>query len=210
MVRRSQRTANVAYYRRNRQLEIARVRVRQQRTVAMLRELRDRPCMDCGGRFAPHQMDFDHRNGTTKRFRVTSGGAMLRPTRVLLDEVAKCDVVCANCHRIRTWQRHRARPSASHGSSRHLDRKRASWREQAALLDRCRDVPCADCGGRFPPCALDFDHRDPGQKRTEVTRMIGRAGTARILDEIAKCDIVCANCHRLRTFRRRSTATARE
>jgi hypothetical protein len=101
MVRRSQRTANVAYYRRNRELEIARVRVRQQRTVAMLRELRDRPCMDCGGRFAPHQMDFDHRNGTTKRFRVTSGGAMLRPTRVLLDEVAKCDVVCANCHRIR-------------------------------------------------------------------------------------------------------------
>jgi hypothetical protein len=34
--------------------------------------------------------------------------------------------------------------------------------------------------------------------------MIGRAGTARILAEVRKCDIVCANCHRARTFRRRS------
>jgi hypothetical protein len=33
--------------------------------------------------------------------------------------------------------------------------------------------------------------------------MIGRAGTRRILDEVAKCDIVCANCHRSRTHRQR-------
>src|SRR4029079_253940 len=77
-------------------------------------------------------------------------------------------------------------------------------------LDRCRAVPCSDCGERYPPCAMDFDHRDPSTKRAAVTRMIGRAGTQRLLDEIAKCDIVCANCHRLRTFRRRSAATARE
>jgi hypothetical protein len=40
--------------------------------------------------------------------------------------------------------------------------------------------------------------------------MIGRAGTARILEEVAKCDIVCANCHRRRTFDRRSGASVRE
>jgi hypothetical protein len=57
---------------------------------------------------------------------------------------------------------------------------------------------------------MDFDHRDPTSKRSAVTRMIGRAGTQRILDEAAKCDIVCANCHRLRTFERRSAASARE
>jgi hypothetical protein len=39
-----------------------------------------------------------------------------------------------------------------------------------------------------------------------VTRMIGRSGAERILAEVAKCDIVCANCHRLRTFERRMAA----
>ena len=47
------------------------------------------------------------------------------------------------------------------GSSRYLPRKRDAWRAQARLLDRLRDRPCADCGGRFAPCAMDFDHRDP-------------------------------------------------
>lgn len=210
MAERNQRPANVAYYQRNRSLELARVRVRQYGTLELLRELRARPCADCAGTFAPHQMDFDHRDGGAKRFRVTSGGAMLRPTSTLLGEVAKCDVVCANCHRIRTQRRHAARSTTPTGASRDLERKREYWRSQARTLDRLRDRPCADCAGRFPSCAMDFDHRDPGSKLNAVTRMIGRAGTARILEEAAKCDIVCANCHRLRTFERRAAGPVRE
>lgn len=210
MKRPSQRAANVAYYERNRALEIDRVRVRQRRTVEFLRGLRARPCADCHGTFAPHQMDFDHRDGSAKRFRLTAGRAMLRPTVVLSEEATKCDVVCANCHRRRTKGRHEARQVRGAGASRYLARKRQAWRAQARLLDEIRDRPCADCGCRFEPCAMDFDHRDPGSKVSAVTRMIGRAGTARILDEVAKCDIVCANCHRLRTFERRSADPVRE
>lgn len=210
MARRSQRLANVAYYERNRELEIARVRARQNGTTELLRELRGRPCADCGGTFDPHQMDFDHRDGTEKRFRLSSGGAMLRSTSTLLDEVAKCDVVCSNCHRIRTRARHESRNGGAPGVSPDLDRKREYWRDQARLLDRLRDRPCMDCGGRFPPCAMDFDHRDPTTKRAAVTRLIGRTGTARLLEEVAKCDIVCANCHRRRTFDRRQVRSERE
>lgn len=210
MSRPSQRSANVAYYERNREQEIARVRVRQQGAVELLRELRIRPCADCRGTFAPHQMDFDHRDGTTKSFRLTEGGAMLRPTEVLLAEAAKCDVVCANCHRVRTQQRHAAGLAASMAVSLDVERRREKWRRQARMLDRLRERPCADCGGRFPPSAMDFDHRNPASKHSAVTRLIGRVGTERLLDEVAKCDIVCANCHRLRTFERRSAASARE
>jgi hypothetical protein len=210
MARRDQRAANAAYYARNRSSEIERVRVRQHGTVELLRDLRTRPCLDCNESFEPHHVDFDHRVGTVKCFRLTSGGAMLRPTSVLLEEAAKCDVVCANCHRIRTWKRHATRRPSSPGSSRYLARKRELWRRQAQMLDRLRQVPCMDCNERFPPCAMDFDHRDPGTKRSAVTRMVGRASSTRILDEVAACDIVCANCHRLRTFRRRSTDTVRE
>jgi hypothetical protein len=57
---------------------------------------------------------------------------------------------------------------------------------------------------------MDFDHRDPSVKHAAVPRMIGRAGTKRILEEAAKCDIVSANCHRLRTFVRRTMGSVRE
>ena len=206
----SQRSTNVAYYARNRVREIERVRVRQASTVAFLRTLRDAPCSDCGSRFAAHQMDFDHRDSALKSFRLTSGGAMLKSRSALLDEARKCDVVCANCHRIRTQTRHERPTVLSQGEARYLERKRRQWRAQAALLDRIRAVPCSDCGSYFPPCAIDFDHRDPGTKSHTVTRMIGRAGTPRILEEVAKCDIVCANCHRARTYDRRMAGTMRE
>lgn len=209
-MRSAQRPANVAYYWRNRALEIERVRARQAGTVDLLRELRARPCADCGRSFAAHQMDFDHRDGATKSFRLTSGGAMLRPEARILEEAAKCDVVCANCHRLRTQEGVATRRRRPPGRSAGLEQKRKRWRAQASVLNQLRDVPCMDCGCRYPPAAMDFDHRDSASKRSAVSRMIGRAGTARILEEVAKCDIVCANCHRLRTFRRRSGQSVRE
>jgi hypothetical protein len=147
----------------------------------------------------------------TKSFNVMTGRAMLMSTERVLAEVAKCDIVCVNCHRIRSRSQHRARIAhQAPGTSRNLGRHRRYWRRQGALLDRLRDVPCADCGERFPPCSMDFDHRDPKEKRSRVPALIGRAGDARILAEIAKCDIVCANCHRTRTVERREAVAERE
>jgi hypothetical protein len=211
MALRDQRQKNVDYYWRNREFELQRVRIRQAGMVELLRDLRRVPCADCGRRFRPYQMDFDHRDPSTKSFDVKAGRTMLMSTKRVLAEVAKCDIVCANCHRIRTREQHRVRLAGlARGSSKRLPEKRAYWRSQAALLDRLRDVPCADCNRGFPSCAMDFDHRDPMAKRSRVTSMIGRAGTARILAEVAKCDIVCANCHRVRTFERRADAIERE
>lgn len=108
---------------------------------------------------------------------------MLVSLRVMEAEIAKCDVVCANCHRIRTQQRTKADLPLRHSPSPSvtLKRKRMYWREQASMLRRLRSVPCADCGGTFRDCAMDFDHRDPSSKRYTVSRMIGRAGTAKII-----------------------------
>ena len=62
-------------------------------------------CADCG--YAEHHaaLDFDHRPGTTK-VRDIKGGQQLG-WEALRAEVAKCEVVCANCHRIRTYTRQR-------------------------------------------------------------------------------------------------------
>jgi len=67
-------------------------------------------------------------------------------------------------------------------------------------FDTLRAKPCSDCGGRFPPECMDFDHVR-GTKVTEVSRIKRLVGPA-LMEEIAKCDLVCSNCHRIRTRRR--------
>ena len=200
---RDQRPYNVSYYLEHRDQEIARVTRRQRTTLEFLREVRRRPCADCGGVFSPWVMDFDHRDPAEKSFTLTSGRAMLMSRPRLMAEIDKCDIVCANCHAARTYRWLRARDNVVSGTSPRLEEKREYWRGHARLLEQLRDVPCADCGLRFPSYVMQFDHRDPSDKNYTVTRMIGRAGREKILEEAAKCDIVCANCHRDRTYRRR-------
>jgi hypothetical protein len=57
--------------------------------------------------------------------------------------------------------------------------------------------PCADCGQTFPPRAMDFHHTN-GVKEAGIGDLLSRASRQRILDEIEKCVILCATCHRLR------------
>lgn len=74
-------------------------------------------------------------------------------------------------------------------------RRRKSRRDMVAEL---KSVPCADCGIQYPPYVMDFDHR--GDKLFEISDITGRDGSLdRFLTEIAKCDVVCSNCHRERT-----------
>lgn len=151
-------------------------------------------------------MDFDHRDPATKSFNLMTGRAMLMSTAKVLAEVAKCDVVCANCHRLRTQALWVGRPRKGDYKAPSAARKAALWKVQANLLAELRGVPCADCGGMFPKAAMDFDHRDPSTKRYTVSRMLLRATTEDILLEAAQCDVVCANCHRMRTYLHRDGA----
>jgi len=79
-------------------------------------------------------------------------------------------------------------------------RHKAFRLERRLLIDGQKNVPCADCGNRFPPECRDFDH-----VRGEKIRNVGLMACAaldRLLAEIHKCEVVCANCHRIRTVRR--------
>lgn len=59
--------------------------------------------------------------------------------------------------------------------------------------------PCADCGQQFPPEAMQWDHRPSEMKVAEVGWLASRHCRRKVLEEIAKCDLVCANCHAVRT-----------
>lgn len=63
--------------------------------------------------------------------------------------------------------------------------------------------PCSDCGGVFHYSAMEWDHRPGVAKFSELSSIITKTNSRRrVLEEIAKCDLVCANCHAVRTFNR--------
>lgn len=68
------------------------------------------------------------------------------------------------------------------------------------LIKAAKDKPCADCGLRYPTIVMDLDHLNPSTKKFELADAIR---TYRSLDsvkvEIEKCEVVCSNCHRVRT-----------
>ena len=65
---------------------------------------------------------------------------------------------------------------------------------------------CMDCGQHFPACCMDFDHRPNTKKLSSVGHLVMKGTLTEVEDEMAKCDLVCANCHRIRTRDRRHTA----
>src|SRR5712664_4689438 len=67
--------------------------------------------------------------------------------------------------------------------------------KQKSFVNFLKAAPCQDCGNTFPPECMDFDHVR-GDKTTEVSALLGFASLERLQLEIAKCDLVCANCHR--------------
>lgn len=88
------------------------------------------------------------------------------------------------------------------GYSAHREWSRAKRAERRAFLDAYKvEKGCTDCGYNDHPFALEFDHLPGADKVAPVSNMI-LADMDRLMAEIAKCEIVCANCHRIRTTER--------
>jgi len=98
---------------------------------------------------------------------------------------------CRNCENVKR------RENPNWGAAGKKERIEAFY----CLTNSVKDVPCMDCGNKYPPCVMDFDHRNPKEKKFNIA-----TGTHRSLrlvqEEIDKCDVVCANCHRIRTYGR--------
>jgi len=70
------------------------------------------------------------------------------------------------------------------------------------LIEANKRRPCADCGQSYPAIVMDFDHNG-AEKKGRIANWAREVGASRksmqaLREEIAKCDVVCANCHRLR------------
>ena len=81
-------------------------------------------------------------------------------------------------------------------SSRRIQRNRnISWQ---MMRERGQCVDCALAVTALTRPVFDWDHRDPAEKRASVSWLVHKGkGVQHVLAEIAKCDLRCANCHRI-------------
>ena len=81
--------------------------------------------------------------------------------------------------------------------------KKSVAKQKAYLVAYIRSIKernaCADCKIFYPYYVMDFDHVR-GRKQKNVMEIIPTLSKKKIDEEIAKCEIVCSNCHRYRTY----------
>lgn len=89
--------------------------------------------------------------------------------------------------------------------------KAKTKRYLAGIREKIKDlkrVPCADCMITYDPVCMDFDHLPGHKKVLNISNLWREYGSwKKIEEELPKCEVVCANCHRLRTKRRHEEST---
>jgi hypothetical protein len=85
--------------------------------------------------------------------------------------------------------------------AKHLANAKKRKDQKREYIRLAKDKPCMDCEQSFPYYVMDFDHRDGETKFRGLALMITES-LVRIKAEIEKCDLICSNCHRIRTFKR--------
>lgn len=83
------------------------------------------------------------------------------------------------------------------------DRGRTKWRRRLYWIYKYKQAKgCVVCGYNEDAVALDFDHLEPGHKLFSVGTRLSGGSLRSLFAEIRKCQILCANCHRIKTYRR--------
>lgn len=101
---------------------------------------------------------------------------------------------CASCHNEYQKEYYKKNPRSINESAK---RRKKEIRE---LIIAAKNVPCADCGNEYPYYVMDLDHVR-GEKRLNLSVAASKWRSLKaVQEEIDKCDPVCANCHRIRTF----------
>ncbi len=86
--------------------------------------------------------------------------------------------------------------------SEYLTRSAISRAAKSLWYNELKNAPCTDCGIKFHPVAMEWDHLPQYVKIANLSQMLRTSSRKKILNEIAKCELVCKNCHAVRTWQR--------
>lgn len=105
---------------------------------------------------------------------------------------------CAACRR--AYDR---RYYAERGRAARRDRQRARRAKAQRWLDSMKEgAPCTDCTLSFPAWVMHWDHLPGFEKVGEIANLATRRTRSVVLEELKKCELMCANCHVMRTVSR--------
>ena len=95
-----------------------------------------------------------------------------------------------------------------HSRSARLARRRSQIDAARLWMAEIKSgVPCADCGEMFPTYVMQWDHLPEFEKINQVSIMVASRTREAVLAELEKCELVCANCHVMRTVNRARRAS---
>lgn len=119
--------------------------------------------------------------------------------------------LCTRCNLIR--EPHEFQPSHSKiGCCREcqaqIDKGRFNPKLQAEVDEFKLKTGCVQCGYKSNAKALQFDHLDPRTKSNKVSFYVQRGRIEQTWTEIAKCQVLCANCHSIKSFNERNHGAA--
>lgn len=185
----------------------------------------EKKCLDCGFNGHAEALDLDHYK-EMKNFSIAYGIRYKSKSQVLA-ELAFCEVRCANCHRYKTFAEERNLSKKESMvflytpelfaryefdlKSKFIDNNyKAIESDTRKLINEYvfmlkESSPCMDCNISHRYFAMDYDHVR-GEKVANINKLL-KLGINKfhlLLKEIAKCDLVCASCHRIRSSNRRS------
>jgi len=143
--------------------------------------LKDKPCVDCGKKYPPSCMEWDHLKD--KKYRISKIKTYSKE-KILL-EISKCELVCAYCHNIRTNARRKVGEKAN-----------KTKRYNQELILELKKSGCYICGYSDLIC-LEFDHIDPKLKTKNICELV-KGKTSLLLKELENCKVICRICHRLK------------
>lgn len=181
-----QKAAAAKHYQKKKKLYRENIKKRQKECKEYSYNVKsDKGCYKCDEK-DPVCLDFHHTDSSQKIDTIANlirRGTLSR----IKTEIDKCVVLCSNCHKIEhyNWADH---------SEWNVPQKRKNKRDW--YIELKKTLKCSICKNDDHR-VLEFHHIDKDTKLFTISRMIsGNTSVATILEEMSKCDILCANCHR--------------